>query len=75
METMKIAYQPIWFDYALADGTYTPAELRKAGLVVQRGKEQAYVLEWPGGVPRPERAEVRVKWNAKQARADRRTGG
>ena len=52
VKSIKIAYQSIWFDFATADGTYTPAQLRKAGLKVQRGKEQTYLLQ-PGGEPQP----------------------
>jgi hypothetical protein len=65
METLTIQYQRISFDFNIGDGTYTPTQLRKAGLIVQQGAEHTYTLVWPGGTPRPERADVVVKWKAR----------
>jgi hypothetical protein len=33
--TLRIPYKRIWFDFAIADGTYTPTKLRAAALVVK----------------------------------------
>lgn len=54
---LTIPYTPIWFDYPLADGTYTPRQLRQAGLTVQHGPERTYTLA-PGGEPQPPRLET-----------------
>jgi hypothetical protein len=52
-EAIIVAYQRIWFDYDLRDGTYTPAELQEAKLLVKRGPVLRYRLRWPGGTPQP----------------------
>ena len=52
-EAIIVAYQRIWFDYDLRDGTYTPAELQQAKLLVKRGPVLRYRLQWPGGTPQP----------------------
>jgi hypothetical protein len=51
--TIIVTYQRIWFDYDLRDGTYTPAELQQAKLLVKRGPVLRYRLRWPGGTPQP----------------------
>jgi hypothetical protein len=51
--TVLVTYQRIWFDYDLRDGTYTPAELQQAKLLVKRGPVLRYRLGWPGGTPQP----------------------
>ena len=53
MDTLSVKYQVIWFDFNTADSTYTPRQLRKAGLVVRQGKETTYSLVWPGGKTEP----------------------
>ena len=52
-EAIIIAYQRIWFDYDLRDGTYTPDELQHAKLLVKGGPVLRYRLHWPGGTPQP----------------------
>jgi hypothetical protein len=52
-EVITVAYQKIPFDWAIADGTYTPQRLRNAKLVVKPGPELRYPLRWPGGTPQP----------------------
>ena len=52
-QVMIIAYQRFWLDYDLRDGTYTPAELQQAKLLVKRGPVLRYRLHWPGGTPQP----------------------
>jgi hypothetical protein len=52
-EAITVAYQRIWFVYDLGDGTYTPAELQQAKLLVKRGPVLRYRLRWPGGTPQP----------------------
>jgi hypothetical protein len=52
-ESIIVAYQCFWFDYDLRDGTYTPAELQQAKLLVKRGPVLRYRLRWPGGTPQP----------------------
>jgi hypothetical protein len=53
-ETLRIPYQRIWYDFAVADGTYTPEQLRAAVLVVKPwGSVQFPPLTWPGGSPQP----------------------
>jgi hypothetical protein len=52
-ESIIVSYQRFWFDYDLRDGTYTPAELQRAKLLVKRGPVLRYQLRWPGGRPQP----------------------
>jgi hypothetical protein len=52
-ESIIVAYQRFWFDYDLRDGTYTPAELQQAELLVNHGPVLQYRLQWPGGTPQP----------------------
>src|SRR5262245_33363749 len=52
-EAIIVAYQRIWFDYDFRDGTYTPAELHQAKLLVKRGPVLRYRLRWLGGTPQP----------------------
>lgn len=53
MPMLTIPYTLIWFDFPLADGTYTPRQLHQAGLKVYHGEEQTYQLRWPGGMTAP----------------------
>jgi hypothetical protein len=44
-EVVSVAYQRIFFDWAIADGTYSPRQLRKSKVVVKRwGPVQTYSL-------------------------------
>jgi hypothetical protein len=44
-EIIHVPYQRIFFDWDLADGTYTPEQLRKAKMVVKPwGAVQTYAL-------------------------------
>ena len=44
-EVVSVAYQRIFFDWAIADGTYSPRQLRKSKAVVKRwGPAQTYPL-------------------------------
>jgi hypothetical protein len=52
-EIIHVSYQYIFYDYDLPDGTYLPAELQRAGLLVKRGPILRYRLPWPGGIPQP----------------------
>jgi hypothetical protein len=52
-EVIIVAYQRFWLDYDLADGTYTPQELKKSRLLVKPGPVLRYRLRWPGGTPQP----------------------
>jgi hypothetical protein len=52
-EIIIVTYQRIWFDYDLRDGSYTPAELQEAKLLVKPGAVLRYRLRWPGGTPQP----------------------
>jgi hypothetical protein len=52
-EAIIVAYQRIWFDYDLRDGTYTPADLQHAKLLVKQGPVLRYRLHWPDGTPQP----------------------
>jgi hypothetical protein len=52
-EIITVTYQRIWFDYDLRDGSYTPAELQEAKLLVKPGAVSRYRLRWPGGRPQP----------------------
>jgi hypothetical protein len=52
-EIIMVTYQRIWFDYNLRDGSYTPAELQEAKLLVKPGAVLRYRLRWPGGTPQP----------------------
>jgi hypothetical protein len=43
--SLPVPYQPIWYDFDVPDGAYTPGELRRARKVVQpRGPVQHYPL-------------------------------
>jgi hypothetical protein len=56
-----VAYSHIWLDYPVADGTYTAAQLRRAGLVVKHEDVVLrYTLTWPGGMTAPEPVAVDV---------------
>ena len=49
-EEIRVSYQRIYFDWNLADGTYTPEQLRKTKLVVKPwGEMRTYPLVWTGG--------------------------
>ena len=51
-EVIAVAYQKISYDWAIADGTYTPQQLRKAKVVVKPwGDEQTCLLTWGASVP------------------------
>jgi hypothetical protein len=50
-EIIIVTYQRIWFDYDLRDGSYMPAELQEAKLLVKPGAVLRYRLRWPGGTP------------------------
>jgi len=51
-EVVTVAYQKISYDWAIADGTYTPQQLRKAKVVVKAwGTEQTYPLTWSPSTP------------------------
>jgi hypothetical protein len=52
-EVVTVMYQKIFYDWAIADGTYTPEELRRAPKVVKPGPELWYRMCWPGGTPQP----------------------
>jgi hypothetical protein len=42
-----VEYQPIFFDFAVADGSYTPAQLHKAGFTVKPwGQVRTYTVRW-----------------------------
>jgi hypothetical protein len=44
--SLPVPYQPIWYDFDVPDGAYTPGELRRAGKVVRPwGPVQHY--PWP----------------------------
>jgi len=46
--SLHVPYQPIWYDFNVADGAYTPQELHRAGKVVKPGgRVQHYTLQWP----------------------------
>jgi hypothetical protein len=48
-EVMHISYQRIFYDWDLADGTYTPEQLRKAKIGVKPwGPVQSYTLTGRG---------------------------
>jgi hypothetical protein len=48
-EVVRVEYQPIFFDWAIADGTYTPQQLRKAKVVVKAwGPVQTCVMTSEG---------------------------
>ena len=48
-----VAYQRFSVDYDLPDGTYTPAELRQAKLLVKPGPVLRQRVRWPGGRVQP----------------------
>jgi hypothetical protein len=54
VETSKVihvSYQRIFYDWALADGGYTPEQLRKAKMVVKPwGPVQSYTITGRGAV-------------------------
>jgi hypothetical protein len=52
-EVIPVAYQKISYDWVIADGTYTPEQLRRARKVAKPGPELRYRLCWPGGIPEP----------------------
>jgi hypothetical protein len=52
-EVVTVTYQKLSYDWAIADGTYTPEQLRRARKVVKPGPELWYRLRWPGGTPEP----------------------
>jgi hypothetical protein len=53
-EVIKVPYQRIFSDWDLADGTYTPEQLRKAKMVVKPwGPVQSYTLTASGAVELP----------------------
>jgi hypothetical protein len=42
---LRVAYQRVWYDFNVPTGTYTPAQLRRAGKVAKPwGTEQHYIL-------------------------------
>jgi hypothetical protein len=48
-EVVRVTYQRIFFDWAIADGTYTPQQLRKAKVVVKAwGPVQTCVMTSEG---------------------------
>lgn len=48
-ELIHVSYQRIFYDWAIADGTYTPEQLRKAKMVVKPwGPVQSYTLTGRG---------------------------
>lgn len=48
--TLRIPYQCIWFDFAVADGEYSPEDLRRARKVVKAwGAVRFYTLTTPEG--------------------------
>jgi hypothetical protein len=49
-EIILVTYQRLWFDFRVADGTHTPADLRRAGVVAKPlGRVRTYALRVPGG--------------------------
>jgi hypothetical protein len=46
--SLTVPYQRIWYDFGVADGAYTPGELRRAKKVVRPwGPVTYYTLQWP----------------------------
>jgi hypothetical protein len=67
-EVIIVAYQRFSWDYDVADGTYTPKQLRQAKKLVKPGPVLRYRLRWPGGLTEPSTRAPTDEHGAQQAR-------